>query len=187
MLKGAKKWMDGLGTSGLGQPRGSEFPSFPYCLPHIPGFDPADRRFQPGVTNRRRQKRCKESLFLLAKESGKGWPKRKTSTQSNCGFSRTEWWTNPSISSPVKQARDRAFASGSYMELSLHPQQLTRRLKNMVEGGQVWGIWGVGWEWFSATLLHSSPVLSRSAGLSGELKLHAHVAAVSEWGSAKQG
>lgn len=57
-LKGGKKWMDGLGTSGLGQPWGSEFPRFSYCLPYIPGFDPADRSFQPGVTNRHRQKRC---------------------------------------------------------------------------------------------------------------------------------
>lgn len=34
------------------------------------------------------------------------------------------------------------------------------------------------WGCFSATILHSSPVPSTSAGLSGELKLHAHVAAV---------
>lgn len=89
--------MDFLGTSGLEKPQDSEFYRLPYCRPHISRLDLADRNFQPGVTNRHRQKSSKKSLFLPAKESGKCRPNRKTSTHSHRGFSRTEWGNWSSI------------------------------------------------------------------------------------------
>lgn len=37
LLPVEKKKADFLGTSGVDQPQGSEFPGLPYCLPSIPG------------------------------------------------------------------------------------------------------------------------------------------------------
>lgn len=122
----------------------------------------------------------KKGLFLQAKEYGKGWPSRQTSTCSHCGFSRTGWETDLlSLPSPGEHTPLTGGSGSRALYRSEPPPSLSRQqqdLKTWCKVSRYRGLGALGW--FSASVFQSSPAQPMQVRFSEVLNQNAHLAAM---------